>query len=164
MNLFVTTSRKPSAQARKLSRWLATLLRAGTENRGKRSVEEVVSRAAAQGFSRVLFVHESHGNPSELVFRDEKEGWLEPSIALSGTVVPERCKRVRLPKEVKAKALDSAGDKIMRLFGLEKAGDSEFEVLTMVASSREIFFEAGGERVGPALRIARLALRSLAQE
>ena len=48
--------------------------------------------------------------------------------------------------------------------GLEKAGDSEFEVLTMVASSREIFFEAGGERVGPALRIARLALRSLAQE
>ncbi len=159
MNLFITTSRKPSQQTRKLSRWLATLLRAECENRGKRGVDEVMRRAASAGFSRVLFVHEAHGNPSELVFRDENEGWLEPSVMISGAVIPERGKRMRLPKEVKAKPLDSDGKKIAALFGLEELNDGE-EVLTLAANSREIFFEtSGGERVGPAIKIARLAKR-----
>jgi hypothetical protein len=164
-NLYVTTSRKPSVQTRKLARWLERLLGAACENRGKRSVEEVVARAAERGLSRVLFVHEARGNPSELVFRDEARGWLEPSIAISGVVMPERSKRVRVPKEVKAKPLDAAGEKIAALFGLEdaieeeeKEEEKEGEALALVASAREIFFEApDGERVGPVIKIARLA-------
>ncbi len=160
MNLFITTARKPSQQTRKLARWLETLLHAECENRGKRSVEEVMRRAATAGFSRVLFIHESHGNPSELVFRDENEGWLEPSIQLSGASIPERGKRRRLPKEVKAKPLDSAGEKIAGLFGLETLPGEE-EELILIASSREIFFETpDGERVGPVIKIARLAKRT----
>jgi rRNA maturation protein Rpf1 len=163
MNLFVSTSRKPSAQTRKLARWLARLLGAGTENRGKRSVEEVMRRAAARGFSRVLFIHEAKGNPSELVFRDENEGWLEPSIAVSGVVMPPEGKRARIPKSVSAKALDSEGRKIAALFGAEET-DGGGEALLLIASAREIAFEMPeGECVGPTIKVSALAARRKAE-
>ena len=161
MNLFITTSRKPSAQTRKLARWFARLLGGECENRGKRSVDEVMQRAAAQGFSRVLFIHDKNGNPAELVFRDEAEGWLEPSIGVSGTVIPEKGSgpRVRATDEVKAKTLDSAGEKIAALFGLSESSNED--ALVLIAGAKEIFFEtAEGERAGPAIKIARLSKRS----
>jgi U3 small nucleolar ribonucleoprotein protein IMP4 len=168
MNLFITTARKPSQQTRKLARWLETLFDAEYENRGKRSVDEVMQRAASAGYSRVLFIHESHGNPNELVFRDGNEGWLEPSIAIAGASIPERGKRRRLPKNVAVKALDSEGRKIAGLFGIEELdktnendSNGEEEVLLIVAGAKELFFETSdGERVGPAIKIARLAKRT----
>lgn len=112
-SLYVTTCRHPTPGTRRLVKWLAALLGAKTENRGKRSFDELLSRAEAFGCKRLLFVYESHGNPSELRFYEGE--WLG--------VVP--IKSVGMPTEkprqysgVEVEASDEYGKKLAGLFDL----------------------------------------------
>lgn len=158
MNLYISTSRKPSRLTRKLSRWLAALLNAYCENRGKRSVADCVERARARGLTRLLFVYEKKGNPSELAFLDARGGrgsWLEPSVVLKSVVVPERSTAKRLCfTGVKATAVDAAGKKIAELFGFEGEGKEAGEGIEVVLSAREVFFRACGKRIGPVIKVS----------
>jgi len=152
LSLYITTSRKPSQLTRKLVRWLAIIFGGETENRGKRSIQEAAARAAEKGYSRVLFIYETHGNPSRLVFFDEDGGWLEPEVLISRMDLPET-KSPRVPGRVKAVALDKAGEKIVALFCPEEREQETKDVVEFKASANKIVFERDGQTVGPRLRI-----------
>lgn len=156
MALYITTSRKPSATTRRLAKWLARLLHGESENRGKRSVSEIMERAENAGLDGVLVIGESHGNPSKLSFIRGGE-WRE-SILLKSLEMPAAAEkeRKRFPKIVVGKAGDKTGEKILELFGVEGGGE-ENNFVAVEADSKEICFSAGVERVGPVLKILGLS-------
>ncbi len=73
-NLYITTSRKPKNSTRKLVKWLAILMKAKKENRGKRDFGEIEERAKTFGCPNLLFIYERHGNPDSLNFY--RKNWL----------------------------------------------------------------------------------------
>jgi len=141
---------------RRLAKWLALLVGGETENRGKRDAAGVVERAAARGFTRVLFIYENKGNPSRLVFHDSDKGWLEPEVIVSGAAFPEKAgadgRRLRLPGRAVFKALEKKWRIFGELLGLETLEADEDDFVEVKAGGENIFFEYGGAAVGPRLR------------
>lgn len=142
MPLFVSTSRKPGQETRKLAKWLARFL-GETENRGKRSVEEVVARAENKGFKRLVFVYEKGGRPCELAFFED--GWLEPGLGVRGVKYPERGK-ARMPEDLVVVADDEAGEKMKELFG--GFDEPEGEPVEMHLSKKKLYFVLKGKETG----------------
>ncbi|OIO27670.1 hypothetical protein COX86_00285 [Candidatus Micrarchaeota archaeon CG_4_10_14_0_2_um_filter_60_11] len=143
--LFVTTSRKPGALTRKLSRWMGRFL-GDCDNRGKSPLGDMVERARKKGYKRLLLVYEKNGNPAELVFYEGD--WLEPSVAIDGIRWNET-KGKRVPHAAFVQAMDEAGEKIAELFALE---EPEGGAVKIKASADRISFEYEGESVGPVLK------------
>jgi len=149
-SFYITTGRKPSQNTRRLAKWLAIILGGESENRGHRSFDEMAERASSRGLRRIVFVYESHGNPSRIaVWEDE---WLEPEIVLQSVEFPEK-EAHRLSGEFKVVAEDAAGEKIRELLELE---EPEGQAVEVHACAKEIWFEFDGKHVGP-----RLALKAL---
>jgi len=153
--LYVTTSRKPSQQTRSLARWLARFLSGECENRGKRSLAEIVERAGNAGMKRLLFVYEFHGNPSELSFYEE--GWLSPVLKIKSVEMPEK-QSVRLKGELKVVAEGEMGRKMAALFSVEDSAEKDALCLThpedasckdveMHLSREAVLFTLGGKAV-----------------
>ncbi|MFZ3147935.1 MAG: hypothetical protein WA137_02740 [Methanothrix sp.] len=108
--MIVTTSRDPSAKARRFARALASFLSLPYVNRGKQS---------AGGDETWMVVIEDHGNPAGLVKRSpEKEEQL--SFQLSGDTQAMRLKR-GVPK-VAGKGVDALP--IAQFFELEWLGEA----------------------------------------
>ncbi len=147
MPVFISTCRKPRPRTRKVAKLLAVLLDSKYENRGKRSVGDVVARAGAAGFSRVAFLHESHGALSSIEFCEEGKGWLEEIILVRQVEVPEA--KSRVPKELVFEAVDGAGRRMadLLMLGQSEVGRlDERDCVTVNLSSRKIVFFARGER------------------
>ena len=149
MAIYVTTSRKPSVLTRRLARWLVALFGGESENRGKRSVGEIIERASGLGLSRVLIIGEDHGNPRKLSFLEDGE-W-RPSILLAGVEAPGE--RPRMFRRIGGSASDAVGKKILGLVGTEP---DDTALLVASASARELSFSLDGMPVGPRLKILRL--------
>jgi len=82
--MYITTSRKPSDKTRKIARLFANFI--GTyENRGKKSIEELVERAKELGENRIMILSESKGNPNtiNIISINEEWAWIEPEIIFS---------------------------------------------------------------------------------
>ncbi|MFH1285719.1 MAG: hypothetical protein ABIH99_04000 [Candidatus Micrarchaeota archaeon] len=112
--LYVTTSRKPSQLSKRLGKAFALLIPfSNYENRGKKSIDEVVERARKLGKTRVLLVYEYHSNPSALSFisigRKEEWEWLTPELAISklqlASPLPRRIPHELLVQGTKSSAL-----------------------------------------------------------
>lgn len=73
--MYITTSRKPSLSTKIFTSNLATFLDSKYEPRGKKSIEDVITRADELGHSRIIIVSETKGNPNKLAFIDIKKGW-----------------------------------------------------------------------------------------
>ncbi len=71
---YITTSRKAGPVTRRLARSLSNIFpNCVYENRGKRDFDSVIARACTQlGYSRIILVYESHGNPAEIQAVDIK--------------------------------------------------------------------------------------------
>ncbi|MCX6677756.1 MAG: hypothetical protein NTU95_07425 [Methanothrix sp.] len=108
--MFVTTSRDPSAKARRFARALATFLSLPYVNRGKQKPGEDETW---------LVVVEDHGNPAGLVKRSS-EKMEHLSFKLSGDTQAERLKIV-VPK-VAGKGMDA--HPIAQFFELEWLGEA----------------------------------------
>ncbi|MBU1197062.1 hypothetical protein KJ765_00970 [Candidatus Micrarchaeota archaeon] len=146
MGTYFSTSRRPSQLTRRIVRKLAYLLQGKYENRGKRSGEELAERAQHFGFSRVCFLYEKNGNPSEMQFFDVEKGWLEEKVRVLGVREFERNKRA--PKELLLKAHDAAGKKMKELFMLEDSevdGLEEEEAVVVEMNAQRIALKAKGE-------------------
>ncbi|MFH0836131.1 MAG: hypothetical protein V1834_03140 [Candidatus Micrarchaeota archaeon] len=152
MDLFVSTSRKPSQHTRTLARQLAHALRATYDNRGKRSLSEVAAIAEQKGLTRLMIVYEKHGNPHSLNFLADGE-WLNPVVLIGRVELRERG-RVKLPRDVSFKAKDEDGERLAKLFGFEKAETSD--AVTCMLSRKSIEFEYDGVKVGPVVEIRNL--------
>ncbi len=150
MAIYITTSRKPSVLTRRLARWLVALLGGKTENRGKRSIAEIVERAGALGLSRVLVIGEDHGNPRKFSFLEGGE-WRE-SMILSGVESPSD--KPRMFSGAGGVGKDAVGSKVLELLGVEANASAE---LVATASCKELSFSLRGEPIGPRIKILRLA-------
>lgn len=112
--MYVTTSRKCSQAVRTLARSFANLLNSTYENRGKKSIEDVVERARKLGMSRAVIIGESHGSPSSLSFIGIGKGWdwLRE--------VRFRAKTIPKIKRIKKEVLLVAGKEWKDLFDFEE--------------------------------------------
>ena len=99
--MYITTSRKPSDPTRKLARLVANFI--GTyENRGKKSIDEVVTRADELGDNRIMMLTERQGNPNSISFISigKEWDWIGPEIMISFD--PSSIPRIgKLGKDVK---------------------------------------------------------------
>jgi len=106
--MYITTSRKPSDSTRVIARNISSFLNSTYENRGKKSVEDVVSRARLLGFRRVMVISESKGNPNKLSFISISKSWdwMSPEMLFSVATPQLKEKVGRLGKEVSVHAKD----------------------------------------------------------
>jgi len=149
--VYITTSRKPSQITRRLTRFLAIALGGMKENRGKRSVQEIIERAQAKGHYRCLLIYEHKGNPSKLCFLEEGK-WL-PAICLTSIVESLREPSRRLPGLSKITATGSLAKKMAQLF---EKNDELLQGLELRITDTQITFWLDGSQTGPVLRIAGL--------
>jgi rRNA maturation protein Rpf1 len=98
--MYITTSRKPSDTTRRLARTIANFIGI-YENRGKKTIEDVVTRADELGENRVMIISQSGGNPNSLSFIsvDGEWGWLEPEIIFSVKLPLTKIRRLGNQKE-----------------------------------------------------------------
>jgi len=82
--MYITTSRKPSDSTRRLAKIISNFI-GPYENRGKKSIEEIVTRADGLGENRVMIISESGGNPNSISFISiSKEWeWMSPELRIS---------------------------------------------------------------------------------
>lgn len=140
VRLYISTSRKPSVLAKRLCKTLAGLVpNSISENRGKKSTEEVMERARQLGQQRVLLVYEDHGNPKRLVFADANEwSWISPELQIGKIEVNETMKKGN------AHGISIHGEKaetIEGLMGIENDPDAE---CVLNADKNEISFSYSG--------------------
>jgi hypothetical protein len=142
--MYITTSRKPSDSTRVLARNLSSFLNSTYENRGKKSVEEVVSRARQLGFRRVMVISESKGNPNKLSFIsiDKGWGWMSPELLFSVSTAQLKERVGRLGKEV---SVHSTSKDLADLFDLpEPATD---DTITLSIQNDSITFKYGPKKL-----------------
>jgi rRNA maturation protein Rpf1 len=75
---YITTSRNVKQNTRRLARSFCSIFLNFTyENRGKKNFDSVAKRALKLGYKSILFLYESHGNPSliEKVELTDKDEW-----------------------------------------------------------------------------------------
>lgn len=159
MPVFVSTCRKPRQQTRSIAKLLALLLDSKYENRGKRSVEEVVSRAAHAGFTRVAFLHEKHGALSSIEFYDREKGWLPEVIAVRKAETFEV--KSRIPKELVFEAEGAGGRKMAEVLQLEQSevGGLDNCVAASLSSAKLVFRALGRKRLELAVSLLRLPVQ-----
>ncbi len=154
---YISTCRKPVQGTRSLAKWFARLFGGYYENRGKRNLGELLSRVEAKGLSRILFIYERHGNPSEISVYDSEKGWLSPEIRIKSLVLPshdaERQRRV--PWRSRIILADETAKTAAPLFEHTaefKEEESEGGVEVIVEKNR-LSFSYKGAKVGPVLDI-----------
>ena len=133
--LYATTSRKPSVCTKRLCRLLCSLLPASSyENRGKKSIEDVVERARSLGCSRILIFSEEHGNPRSIraINTNGEWSWHPVEILMRKIEIGEKA---GMPKLIRATGKNSGlfselfmiGDSEGGVPALLKAGENKLE-------------------------------------
>ena len=129
-----------------LCRCLASALpRAVCENRGEKSVEDIVDRARLLGKTRVVFIHGKGGKASGMHFarvRAASWEWLEPAVKLDSVrfaAVP--------PAPPDCVVLKGARSGMWReLLAVEECGDVR-EAVVATCSKRSLSFVLGREKI-----------------
>ena len=142
--MYITTSRKPSDSTRVLARNISSFLNSTYENRGKKSVEDVVSRARLLGFRRVMVISESKGNPNKLSFISigESWDWMSPELLFSVATAQLKGKIGRLGKEVSVHAKEKD---LANLFDLPEPTTDDTVTLSIQRDS--IMFKYGPKKL-----------------
>ncbi len=114
----------------------------------------VADRAVADGFSRVIFVLETKGNPSALRVMDVRPGswnWAGQMYISSVSLLLDRGERAR---RVNADGLcvdaETYGDVLARVFA---PLDCDDDAVVLVERGGNVHFEYEGERVGPSFEV-----------
>ena len=140
--MYISTSRKPSLTTKRLCRVLARLLPRGIyENRGKKNIEDVASRAKKLGKSRVLLIYEHKGNPQKMTFMGvgKEWGWLSPEIKIE--------KLGKLPVlDFRTNSLKLEGEMEKKLANLFNFEDVEGEV-SLSLDANEWSFYSGRKKI-----------------
>ncbi len=153
--ILLTTSRKPSRRTRRFCRELSSVIpHSLCVNRGKASVRTIADRAVADGFSRVIFVLETKGNPSALRVMDVSPAgwkWVGQLYISAVSLLLDRKQRAR---RVDAEGLcvdaESYRDALSRVFMPVQCDD---DVVVLVERGGKVHFEYDGDRVGPSFEV-----------
>lgn len=141
--MYITTSRKPSLNTKRLCRTLSYLFPRGIyENRGKKSIDQIASRAKKLGKSRVLLVYEENGNPDKIAFMaiGKEWSWLNPEIKLKklGNSIKD------IPKAKELGVTGKMSGKLSTLFNLEYP-EGDIDIHLTVEKTKWIFSKAKKE-------------------
>jgi len=110
--MYITTSRNVSRSTKVFAYNLANFLNSVYENRGKKSIDDVMARAESLGFNRIIIVSEQKGNPRKLAFLDsEKMEWIFPFIIFSVPTEYVIKKLKPIKKEVEVYISESSKEK-----------------------------------------------------
>ena len=156
-SIYISTARKPTQNTRILAKALSRLLKAEYENRGKRSMSDIVQRAENLGCRRLAFIYERHGSPTRIAFYED--GWLPEEIRIKHFEV---LKGKRMEGALHIEAADKGGEKMQELLAIESSDiDDEMVgafsenyleftvesvlVLKMKVELREIVHEEGSQ-------------------
>ncbi len=153
---YVSTCRKPVQQTRTLAKWLARLFGGYYENRGKRNLDELLSRASGKGLSRILFIYERHGNPSEISFYDEEQGWLSPEMRVKHVEFPsEGAEKKRVPSRCAVVFKGADAEKARNLFShaVEFGEEAEEHCVNALLEQDKLSFSYKGVQVGPVISL-----------
>lgn len=138
--MYITTSRKPSELTRRVAKNIAHLIGL-YENRGKKSVKEVVSRADDLGYSRIMVISEAKGGPSSLTFisNENEWEWLDPEVLIKvHGEVPVIGRTSRKPVYI-------GPEKYSHLFDFQDPGTDD--VVEVEMSDKQIIFRYRGQEL-----------------
>jgi hypothetical protein len=150
--ILITTSRKPGRKTRTFSRDLQRALPDSVYiNRGKGSIEDVVELALARGYTRILIVGETKGNPS-IIRTLELDG--RPRWGIEIYITPIKlCRELPCTENegdyIKVES-ESYEDVLKKVFGYP-IEEGEPVILQEDKSIVEFLYE--GQPVGPVFRI-----------
>ena len=153
--ILFTTSRKPSRRTRRFCRELSSVIpHSLCVNRGKASVRKVADRAVADGFSRVIFILETKGNPSALRVMDVSPArwdWMGQMYISSVSLLLDRKARISKPDaEGLCVDADKFGSVLSRVF---EPLECEDDAVILIERGGKIHFEYEGESVGPEFEV-----------
>ena len=142
--MYITTSRKPSDSTRVIARNISSFLNSTYENRGKKSIEDIVSRARLLGFRRVMLISETKGNPNKLSFIsiDKSWDWMSPELLFSVATSQLKGKIGRIGKEVSVHAKEKD---LANLFDLPEPATDDTVTLSIQRDS--ITFKYGPKKL-----------------
>ncbi len=159
--LYVTTSRNASDASRQLAEWLEILLGAISENRGRRSLDEVVWRAKMHGRTRIVFVADRGGHAGELAFYDAQKGWLPTLVRLDSVELTEPSGRA-YRKPVRMSGRNAA---VFRdLFAFEPVEEEHTDFIELRADAAKLTFWHSQLQIGPTLTYRLEELRGAPPE
>ena len=117
--MYITTSRKPSNSTKILASNISIFLNSTYEPRGKKSIEEITDRAKALGFTRIMVLSETKGNPNKLAFIDAQKEWrwLFPFLIISAPT-EYTTKRIKPVKKEVEMTSDKGSERIAELFDI----------------------------------------------
>ena len=126
--MYITTSRKPSDPTRRLARLISNFIGV-YENRGKKSVHDVVKRAGELNETHILMISDKSGNPESLSFIAIEDGeewkWVDPEVVINFKEPLPVSRKIQKPVKY-------AGEiKYSNLFGLQEPDTDDFVVLEM---------------------------------
>lgn len=138
--MYITTSRKPAAATRVLAGNLASLLNGDYENRGKKSIDEVVERARFLGYRRVMMIGETKGNPNRLSFIriGRSWEWLNPEVMFS---MPTSQLKERIRPLGKDVELISSNKEVGPLFEIPEPTTDNITKLSISADRITFFYD-----------------------
>ncbi|VVC71668.1 Uncharacterised protein [uncultured archaeon] len=159
MGVLFTTGRDPCDEARELCRALAAVMpESACENRGKKTVEDVVARARLFGLKRAAIIASEGGKASEISFASvtgKSWEWVGTPVKIKSAAFSG------LPKE-KPCCAEFSGKRASEwrnFFEVEECcpscdGDSGFGTLSVECGEKFLRFEVSGRKVGPELVLA----------
>lgn len=141
--LYITTSRKPGGNCRQFTRVFAKVTGSIFKNRGKRSLNQVLTDGEKLGCDRLAIISERQGKPDEInVFTTE--GWQNPVIKILNF------KTSPLPRRLKITEVIATGDeRIANVLGFiknENAAESAYPVI-LKANEKELTFTQANEKL-----------------
>lgn len=157
--MYVTTSRKPSQNTRILARTISSFISGDYDNRGKKSIDSIVSTAQKKGHTRAMVISETKGNPNRLSFIEipdkslpDEEGWkwLEPDILFNVSAADvKRMKTLNKEFTIQADSKDDQ-DTLTTLFDPPESMSDDPVVIH--ASEKHITFTYGDYKLTLKLR------------
>lgn len=156
--MLITTSRKPSNRTRTFCKDLRAVVPGSLlMNRGKRDFQSLMDSARENGYSRVLVVQESHGNPARIdsvSVAEENWEWgpvLEfTSVRLSREVSGVKFKQFQdLSLAAESKADE---ERALQVFGELFMEGSEL-VMRVEKGFKRVTFYYDGREIGPSFRV-----------
>ncbi|MCD6522311.1 MAG: hypothetical protein J7K68_01060 [Candidatus Diapherotrites archaeon] len=150
----ITTSRNPSRRTRTLTKDLCIRIpNSKQENRGKKSIDDLVDIARKHGLERIVIVTERKGNPGKITAIKVTEWdweWHPNVIILSGVKLIREFKQAFRERIDALSVHDSIG--VSDIFGLE---DEESDMV-LTADETRITFTFMGREVGPLMKILKV--------
>lgn len=155
MKIFLTTSRRPSRRTRSFSKDLAFIVKALRFNRGKSSIEGLISKLGED--DKLIIIDTKKGNPSRLRIYSKK-GLIASYLIRKVKLLRETKLDFRKIKKFSISIKDDFSKELSHLLGIESS-DSYDALLELdegeIEGYRALFIKVDSKSLGPIFHIKK---------